>query len=172
MKNISGYKNKFPEISDNAFIAPNAFVIGDVVIGENSNIWYGTVIRGDVNYIRIGENTNIQDNSVVHVDSGKFPTIIGSNVTIGHSAVIHACEIEDYGFIGMQACILDGAVIEEKAMVGAGALVSPGKIVPSGELWVGRPARFMRKLTDEEIDYLEISAKSYVKLSKEHVKNI
>ena len=155
-----------PEIDDTAYIASSAVVSGAVRIGRNASIWHNVTLRGDANYITIGAGTNIQDNSVVHIDSSRYPTRIGAHVTIGHSAIIHACTIEDLAFIGMGAIVMDGAVIQTGAMVAAGAMVTPGKHVPSGELWAGRPAKKMRDLTDKETQDLAISAERYVELGR------
>lgn len=164
---------KIPNISPKAFIAPSASVIGDVTIGERSSVWYNSVVRGDVNYVKIGSDTNIQDGSVVHVSRSNIggavlPTIIGDRVTVGHSAVLHACTLEDESFIGMGASILDGAVVGSKAMIAAGALVTPGTKVPSGELWAGVPAKYMRKLSDEELAHLKTSSTNYAELGHHH----
>ncbi|MEO5374386.1 MAG: gamma carbonic anhydrase family protein [Alphaproteobacteria bacterium] len=148
---ILPWKGVTPTIHAETFIAPTAVVIGDTVIGQGCSIWFGTVVRGDVHEIRIGERTNIQDNSVVHVTGGKFGTYIGSDITIGHRAIIHACTLEDGCFIGMGATVMDGAVVESQAMVAAGAMVTPGKRVKSGELWAGSPARFLRRLDEAEL---------------------
>ncbi|XP_010538097.1 PREDICTED: gamma carbonic anhydrase 1, mitochondrial-like [Tarenaya hassleriana] len=165
--------DKAPSVDKDAFVAPSASVIGDVQIGGGSSIWYGCVLRGDVNGISVGSWTNIQDNSLVHVAksniSGKvLPTIIGDNVTIGHSAVLHGCTIEDEAFVGMGATLLDGVVVEKHAMVAAGALVRQNTIIPSGEVWGGNPARFLRKLTDEEIAFICQSATNYSNLAQVH----
>lgn len=154
-----------PQIATDAFIAENAVVRGEVKIGSESSIWYGCVLRGDVNNITVGKRTNIQDGTVVHVSSTLQGTYIGDDVTIGHMALIHACTIEDGAFIGMQACIMDGAKVEKGAMVAAGALVTPGKTVPSGTLWGGSPARPMRDLTEEEKRELTSSAAHYVRIA-------
>jgi carbonic anhydrase/acetyltransferase-like protein (isoleucine patch superfamily) len=167
--NIIKFNDILPTIDKSCFIAHTAVISGDTHIGEDSNIWYGCVLRGDVDKIRIGKRTNIQDLTMVHVSSFDNATIIGDDVTIGHSAVIHACEINDGAFVGMQACIMDGAVIEKGAMVAAGSLVTAGKRVPSGELWAGRPAKFMRKLTDEDYKHMKWSSSHYVKLSKKYM---
>jgi len=156
------------QIHDSAFVAPGAAVIGDVTIGADSNIWYNCTLRGDVNDIRIGARTNIQDGSVVHVTTDFSGTYVGDDVTVGHSAILHACTIEDFGFIGMQACVMDGAVVKERGMLAAGALLTPGKIVPTGQLWAGRPAKYMRDLTKEELDYIAWSAPHYVELGRAH----
>ncbi|CAL9215566.1 unnamed protein product [Arabidopsis halleri] len=165
--------DKAPVVDKEAFVAPSASVIGDVQIGRGSSIWYGCVLRGDVNTVSVGSGTNIQDNSLVHVAksnlSGKVhPTIIGDNVTIGHSAVLHGCTVEDETFIGMGATLLDGAVVEKHGMVAAGALVRQNTRIPSGEVWGGNPARFLRKLTDEEIAFISQSATNYSNLAQAH----
>lgn len=165
---ILPYKGVVPTIAPAAFVAPNAAVIGDVVIGAGTGVWFGCTIRGDVHEIRIGENTNIQDGTTVHVSRGKFGCYIGSNITIGHNAVIHACRLEDGCFVGMSATIMDGAVVESQAMVAAGALVTPGKRVKRGELWAGSPARFLRQLTQEELDFFPVSAAHYADLAREY----
>ncbi|GFP88109.1 gamma carbonic anhydrase 1 mitochondrial [Phtheirospermum japonicum] len=165
--------DKSPLVDKDAFVAPSASVIGDVHVGQGSSIWYGCVLRGDVNSISVGSGTNIQDNSLVHVAksnlSGKvLPTIIGNNVTIGHSAIIHGCTIEDEAFVGMGATVLDGVVVEKNAMVAAGALVRQNTRVPFGEVWAGNPAKFLRKLTSEEIAFISESATNYINLAKVH----
>ncbi|CAH8252865.1 unnamed protein product [Arabidopsis lyrata] len=165
--------DKAPIVDKEAFVAPSASVIGDVQIGRGSSIWYGCVLRGDVNTVSVGSGTNIQDNSLVHVAksnlSGKVhPTIIGDNVTIGHSAVLHGCTVEDETFIGMGATLLDGVVVEKHGMVAAGALVRQNTRIPSGEVWGGNPARFLRKLTDEEIAFISQSATNYSNLAQAH----
>ncbi|KAG7592292.1 Trimeric LpxA-like superfamily [Arabidopsis thaliana x Arabidopsis arenosa] len=165
--------DKAPVVDKEAFVAPSASVIGDVQIGRGSSIWYGCVLRGDVNTVSVGSGTNIQDNSLVHVAksnlSGKVhPTIIGDNVTIGHSAVLHGCTVEDETFIGMGATLLDGVVVEKHGMVAAGALVRQNTRIPSGEVWGGNPARFLRKLTDEEIAFISQSATNYSNLAQAH----
>ena len=164
--NIHPFKGVSPTIHDSVFLAPTATVIGDVEIGEGTNIWFGCLVRGDMNVIRIGKRVNIQDLTVVHVDSRKYGTFIGDDVTIGHSAVIHACTLEDRCFVGMQACVMDGAVVETGAMVAAGALVTPGKRVRAGELWAGSPAKKWRDLTDRERATLTDAAGHYVELAK------
>lgn len=164
---------KAPDIAQNAFVAPSAAVIGDVKVGAGSSIWYGCVIRGDVNSISIGSATNIQDNSLVHVaktniSGNVLPTTIGSRVTIGHNAVLHGCTIEDDAFVGMGATLLDGVHVEKHAMVGAGSLVKQNTRIPAGEVWAGSPAKLLRKLTEEEIAFFAKSAEDYVKLGEEH----
>jgi gamma-carbonic anhydrase len=159
---IIQYKGITPKIDPTVFVAEGVHIIGDVEIGRDSSIWFNSVIRGDVNFIRIGERTNIQDNTVIHVTNKKFPTNIGSNVTIGHNAVIHACTINDYCLIGMGAVILDNAKVGPFALVAAGAVVPMGMIVPEGTLAAGLPAKIIRKLSDEEKQSLVQSAQNYV----------
>ncbi len=165
---ILPYKGIFPKIADSAFIAPGAAVIGDVEIGEETNVWFGCVIRGDVNTIRVGARTNIQDGTVIHVTRKTGPTRIGSGITVGHSALLHACTLEDGCFIGMRATVMDGCVVESGGMLAAGALLTPGKRLPSGQLWAGNPARYFRDLKQEERNYIAVSAGNYVALAKEH----
>lgn len=166
---ILPYRGIMPTIAPDAFIAPGAIIIGDVHIGSKSNVWFGCVIRGDVNYIRIGERTNIQDGSVVHVTRKTGPTIIGSNVTIGHSVLLHACTLEDSSFIGMHSTVMDGAVVESGGWLAAGALLPPGKKVPKGQVWAGNPARYLRDLKDGEISFIPVSAQNYVELGEEYL---
>jgi carbonic anhydrase/acetyltransferase-like protein (isoleucine patch superfamily) len=169
MVNILQYRGKIPKIGKNVFLAENATIIGDVEIGDNSSVWYNCVIRGDVNYIKIGSNTNIQDGSIVHVHRKSAPTIIGDNVTIGHMAMIHGCTLHNYSFVGMGAKVLDYTVIEKFGMLGAGALLTQNKRIESNQLWVGAPAKYLRPLTQEEIDWIGISAENYVKLGYEYL---
>lgn len=155
-----------PTIADSAFIAETAVIIGEVEIAEDASIWYGAVLRGDGNYIKVGARTNVQDGCIVHINSGLYPCLIGADITIGHGAIIHACTLEDECFVGMGAIVLDGAVVERHAMVAAGALVSPGKRVPAGELWAGNPAKKLRDLRPEDIAGFKASVTGYVDLSK------
>ncbi len=157
-----------PKIHSSAFVAPSASIIGDVDIGEDSNIWYGCTLRGDVNDIKIGKRTNIQDNTVIHVTTNFSGTHVGDDVTVGHSAILHACTIENFGFVGMGACVMDGAVVEEFGMLAAGGLLTPNKRIPKGQLWAGSPAKYMRDLTEDEIAYIKWSAPHYVELGREH----
>ena len=158
---ILPFKGTSPTIADDCFIAANATIIGDVIIGAGTSVWFGCVIRGDVHEIRIGERTNIQDGTIIHVTGGKLGTYIGSGITIGHGAVLHACRLEDDCFIGMGAVVLDGTVVESGAMVAAGAVVTPGKRVKTGELWAGNPAKLMRPLKGEEQAFFPQSAANY-----------
>jgi gamma-carbonic anhydrase len=161
---ILPFGDKHPVIAPDAFIAPNATVIGDTEIGAGSSVWFGCVLRGDVNSIRVGEGSNIQDGSIVHVTRAKFGTVIGSGVTIGHLAMIHGCRLEDHSFVGMQATVMDGCVIESEGMLAAGALLTPGKRIGSGELWAGRPAKLMRRLELDEIRNFLDTAAHYARL--------
>lgn len=164
IKDLSGRTAK---IHESCFVAESADIIGDVTIYEHSSIWYNTVLRGDGNYIKIGRYTNVQDNTVVHISS-LYPTIIGDYVTIGHSAIVHACTIGNNVLIGMGAIILDGAEIGNETIVGAGSLVPPGKKIPSGVLAIGSPARIVRELTEEEKNSLRDSAEKYAQYGAEH----
>lgn len=159
------YRGHNPIVHHTTYVADTACLVGDVRIGAESSVWFGCTLRGDVNEIRIGSGTNIQDGTVVHVAARTFGTYIGDNITIGHMALIHACTLESNCFIGMKACVMDGAVVEEGAMVAAGALVPPGKRVRKGELWAGVPARKLRDLTDEDYALFRDSAERYVALA-------
>jgi gamma-carbonic anhydrase len=168
---IFPFKEFFPKVAKNVFLAPGVKVIGNVEIKENSSVWYNTVIRGDVHYIKIGPLTNIQDCSVLHVTGGKHPLNIGSKVTIGHSANIHGCTINDLCIVGIGAIILDGATMEEKSMVAAGAVVVPNSVIPTGKLAAGIPAKVIRDLSDEELVELEALAYKYKKYAEEAVES-
>jgi gamma-carbonic anhydrase len=151
-----------PTVANDAFLAQTAVIIGDVHIGSQSSIWHHVLIRGDVNYIRIGDRTNIQDGCVVHVSRTEGgQTVIGSDITIGHMALIHACELQDHAFVGMKAMVMDNAVIESYGMLAAGSLLPPGKIIRSRELWMGSPAKFLRTLTDEDLQRMADNAEEY-----------
>lgn len=160
------YLDLFPEIHQTVFLASGVKIVGDVKIGANSSVWYNTVIRGDVHYVKIGEMTNIQDCSMLHVTNGKYPLDIGNKVTIGHSVKLHGCTLKDLCFIGIGAIVLDGAIIETNSMVAAGAVVKPNFIVPSGKLVAGVPAKIVRDLTEEETNGFENSAIRYKKYSE------
>ena len=167
---ILPYKGVLPRVAGNAFVAPTAVVIGDVEIDAEASIWFGCVLRGDSNSIRVGARTNIQDGTVIHVNheregaAGTRATI-GAGVTVGHMALLHACTVEDGAFIGMKACLMDGVVVESGGMVAAGALVTPSKRVRRGELWAGSPAKLMRPLTDKEMAYFAYSADHYCRVA-------
>lgn len=163
------YGERFPEIADSAFIAPRATVIGDVVIGPKSSVWFGCTLRGDVNSIRIGARSNIQDGTVIHVTRGGHATHIGDDVLVGHTCIIHACTLESGSFVGMGATVMDGAVVESGAMVAAGALVTPGKRVPRGELWAGNPAKFKRPLSEEEMAGFKAQTDHYVRMAESYL---
>lgn len=162
---IRSFEDKTPKIGDRCFVAETAVVIGDVEVGARSSVWYGVVLRGDVHYIRIGEEVSVQDNTVVHVTSGQHATIVGDRVTIGHAVVLHGCTIGDECLIGMGAVIMDRAVIGRNCVVGAGALVTPGTEIPEGHLALGSPAKVSRALTEDELRWVSTSAKHYVDLA-------
>jgi carbonic anhydrase/acetyltransferase-like protein (isoleucine patch superfamily) len=165
---ILPFRGVYPTIHPTAFIAPGVVVIGDVEIGEEANIWFGCVIRGDVHSIRIGARTNVQDNTVIHVTRGTGPTRIGAGITIGHHAVLHACTLEDGCFVGMGAVVLDDAVVETGGMLAAGALLAPRKRVKPGELWAGNPAKLFRPMSEAEQAFIPVSAQNYVDLAAEY----
>lgn len=154
-----------PRIAAGVWIAPTAAVIGDVEIGPDSGIWFHCVLRGDTNFIRVGARTNIQDGSIVHVNAGQFPCLIGDDVTIGHAAIVHACTLKNRAFVAMGATVLDGAVIEEGGMLAAGAVLTPGKRIGPNELWAGTPARLMRVMSAEERAGFDRTAPHYVALA-------
>ncbi|SLN45401.1 gamma carbonic anhydrase family protein [Oceanibacterium hippocampi] len=162
---ILPWRGKRPLIAADAFIAPSANIIGDVEIGAGSSVWFNVVIRADVHYVRIGANSNVQDGSVIHVTTDRHPTIIGDNVLVGHLCMLHGCRIEDGGFVGMNATVMDDAVVESGAMVAAGSLVTPGTRVEAGGLWGGRPAKRLRDLRPEEIANLTSGAEHYAELA-------
>ncbi|HET9049798.1 MAG TPA: gamma carbonic anhydrase family protein [Chiayiivirga sp.] len=176
MSRLRPYQDTNPQLGERVYIDPAACVIGDVGLGDDVSIWPGAVLRGDVNFIRIGARSSIQDGSVVHVTHdgpftrpGGFPTVIGSDVTVGHKVLLHGCTIGNFCLIGMGAIVLDGVVVEDFGFVGAGALVPSGKIVASGELWVGNPARCVRVLNERERESLRYSAAHYVRLKDRYL---
>lgn len=166
--NILPFEEWTPEIAPDAFIAPDATVIGQVEIGARSSIWYKCVLRGDIERIVIGKNVNIQDGSVVHVTDNLFSTTIGDDSSVGHMALLHGCTLEPRAFVAMRAVVMDGAVIESGAILAAGAVLTPGKRIPSGELWAGAPAKFMRKLTEQDEALFDYITNSYLRLSQRH----
>lgn len=161
---IKPFQNKHPKIHESAFIAENAVIIGDVEIGEAASIWYNCVLRGDVNYIRIGDKTNIQDGTIVHVSRSDFPTVIEREVTVGHSATLHGCYVERGSLVGIGATLLDGARIGANSLVAAGSLVTPNTQIPARSFVFGSPARVKRELTDEEVEHLQKFWQNYVSL--------
>jgi len=173
--NIRAYRDRLPRLGANVYVDAAALLIGDVELGDDASLWPCAVARGDVNFIRIGARTNVQDGAVLHVTHagpytpGGLPLVIGADVTVGHAAVLHACTLEDACLVGMHATVLDGARVCRHAMVGAGAVVSPGKVVAAGELWLGHPARCVRTLSEREIEALYYSAQHYVRLKNEYL---
>ena len=155
-----------PQIAPDAFIAPTAAVIGDVTVGSETGIWFHCLVRGDLQFIRIGARTNIQDGTIIHVDSGGFSTTIGDDVTVGHNAVIHACTLKNRAFVGISATVLDGAVIEEGGMLAAGGLLTPGKVIGPNELWAGTPARKLRVMAPDERAKFDRNAEVYRELAR------
>ena len=173
---IISFDGKTPRIDASAFVAPGARLIGDIEIGPEASIWYNCVLRGDVNRIRIGARTNIQDGTVLHVDSPKageeegHPTVIGDEVLIGHMAMVHGCVLHDRAFVGLGSIVMDGCTIETDAMLAAGAMLTPGKRIPSGQLWAGRPAKYVRDLGPAEIQGMRAGVAHYVELACRHAK--
>ena len=165
---IRPLRGKSPRVASDAFVAHSAEVIGDGVIGERSSIWYGAVLRGDVEAIRIGSETSIQDNTVIHVDSSGFSTVVGDRVTVGHSVVLHGCRIGNDALIGIGSILLNGAEVGDGAMIAAGSLVTPGTKIPPGMLALGSPARVKRPLTEEEMSHNRLGVAHYVQLAREH----
>ena len=172
---LRSYKGISPTRGARVYVDPAAVVIGAVELADDVSIWPCAVLRGDVHRIRIGARSNVQDGAVVHVthdgpySPGGFPTLVGEGVTIGHGAVIHACTIEDYCLIGMHSTVLDGAVVKKYGFVGAGSLIPPGKVVGERELWLGNPARFVRLLTDRQVEQLQYSAEHYVRVKDDYL---
>ena len=163
------FLNKKPDFPDSAFIAPSADLIGDVVLGEESSVWFNVTIRGDVNWIKIGDRSNIQDNSCIHVMNQTGPTEIGNEVTIGHNAMVHGCTIHDRALIGIHATVLDEAVIESDVIVAAGSLVPPGKRLESGYMYMGSPVKKTRELTKQEITSIKEHSDNYVKYARAYM---
>ena len=173
---VSSYLDTSPELGEGVYLHETAQVIGDVRIGRDSSVWCNTVLRGDVNRITIGECSNVQDFAMGHVSHKNAakpdgsPLVIGNYVTIGHSVILHGCEIGDECLVGMGSIVMDDVVVNKHVMIGAGSLVSPGKVLESGYLYVGRPVKRVRKLTDEEIAYLKYSAEHYVRVKNNHAR--
>jgi carbonic anhydrase/acetyltransferase-like protein (isoleucine patch superfamily) len=169
MRGILPYKGVFPKVDESVFIAPGAWVIGDVVIGERSSVWFNTIVRGDVHYIRIGSETNIQDNSVLHVTLGKFFLEIGNRVTIGHRAIVHGCIVEDDCLIGMGAVVMDGVRVGKGSLIAAGAVVTPGFEVPPGSLVMGAPAKVTKELGNTERQLIRGAVEHYIELAHDYL---
>jgi carbonic anhydrase/acetyltransferase-like protein (isoleucine patch superfamily) len=163
---IRPYRGAHPQIHPTAFIEESAQIIGDVIIGEESSVWFNAVVRGDVFHIRIGNRTNIQDGTVVHVSNGTHATILEDEVTVGHNATLHGCYVERGSLVGIGAIVMDGVRIGAQSLVAAGSLVAPGMQVPPRSLLMGQPARFKRPLTDEEVAGLEVYWKNYIEYTK------
>ncbi|MDP6977820.1 MAG: gamma carbonic anhydrase family protein [Myxococcota bacterium] len=168
MSLILSFEQMRPRIAADAWVAPGAVVVGDVELASQASVWYGCVLRGDVNAIRVGARSNVQDGSVLHVTRQRFETIVGDEVTIGHRAVVHGCTVGDGALIGIGATVMDGATVGEGALVGAGAIVTPGKTVPPRSLVMGIPARVVRTLEDDELERQRLRAIEYVELSGQH----
>ena len=179
--NLLPYLGQMPNIHQSAFIANNTTITGKVNIGEKSSVWFGCVLRGDVAKITIGSYSNIQDACILHGTrpnhaqnkTGKDGAMVsvGNYVTIGHSAIIHACEVQDYAFVGMGSIVMDLAIIEQYAMLAAGAVLTPGKVIKSKQIWAGNPAKYLRDMTQTELDYIKISAENYVELAMQYKKS-
>lgn len=171
---IRRFEDYEPRIAPSAYVDETALVIGDVDIGEDASIWPLCVLRGDIQSIRVGRRTNIQDGTVIHVthDSrfcpGGQPTVLGDDITVGHRVVLHACTVESMSLIGMSAVVMDAAVVQSKVIVGAGSVVPPGKVLESGYLYVGSPVRQVRRLSERELEFLAYSAQNYVRLKDRH----
>lgn len=164
---IIALDGKVPRIADSAFVAPGCVLIGDVTVGEEASIWYNCVVRADVDRVTIGARSNIQDGSVLHCDAG-FPLVIGDDVLVGHMAMLHGCTLMDRAFVGLSGIVMNGCVIEADAMLGAGAMLTQGKCIPSGELWGGRPATKMRELNERAIAEMRMGTAHYVHNGKRH----
>jgi len=160
--------DKHPSIAPDVFIASGAQIIGDVTIGAGSSIWYNCVLRADVNSIEIGKRSNVQDGTIIHVSRNTHGTTIGNDVLVGHLAIVHACTLKDWSFVGLGSIVMDGCVIEEDGMLAAGAMLTPHKTIGKGELWAGRPATLRRRLTDEQIEKNRRSAPHYARLAQDY----
>ncbi len=165
---VIAFRGVSPQVDPAAYVHQSAYVVGDVVIGAESSVWFGAIVRGDVHWVRIGKRTNLQDQVIVHVTRGRWPTVIGDDVTIAHGAILHGCSVGDRCLIGIGAIVLDGAVIGSDCLIAAGSLVTPGTAIPSGHLAMGSPARPARPLRDEEIAFLRQSAANYVEYAAQY----
>ncbi len=166
---ISSFNNKYPDIKGSAYIASSAHIIGDVSIGDDSSVWFNSVVRGDVHYIKIGNRTNIQDNSVLHVTRETHPLIIGDEVTVGHRVVVHGCRIDNNTLIGIGSIILDGSVVEQYSIIAAGSVVPTGFTVPGGVLAMGSPVKIKRDLKEQELKLIDKLSENYVEYSKQYI---
>ncbi|MCK9202283.1 MAG: gamma carbonic anhydrase family protein [Gallionella sp.] len=172
---LSSYLNTSPVLGDRIYLHPSCKVIGDVTLGDDSSVWCNTVLRGDVNHIAIGRGTNVQDLTMGHVSHKTpdkpegSPLIIGDYVTVGHSVILHGCTIGNDCLIGMGSIVMDDVIVPDRVMIGAGSLISPGKVLESGMLYMGRPAKAVRRLTDEEIAYLRYSAEHYIRVKDNYL---
>ncbi|MEO6334928.1 MAG: gamma carbonic anhydrase family protein [Pyrinomonadaceae bacterium] len=169
---IKSFDGTHPKIHDTAFVTDEAFIIGDVEIGEEASVWFGSVIRGDVNHIRIGARTNIQDACVIHVSSKDHPTVLEHEITVGHRVTLHGCHVESGCLIGIGSIILDGARVGRNSLIAAGSLVTPGTVIPAGSLVMGAPAKVKRELTPEELENLARSWRNYVELSRKYLSEL
>ena len=176
---ILSFGSRQPRLDPTAFVAAGARLIGDIEIGPEASVWYNCVLRGDMNRIRIGARSNVQDGTVIHVDPHRpggpdegFPCLIGADVLIGHMAMVHGCTLEDRAFVGLGSIVMDGCVIEGDAMLAAGALLTAGKRIPSGQLWAGRPAKYVRDLTEADLAGMRLGVAHYVALAKRHAAEI
>ena len=166
---IQTFNSDAPKVHESAFIAENALVIGDVEIDEDSSVWFGSVVRGDVNYIRIGARTNIQDHSIIHVNTGTHPTILEDEITVGHRVTLHGCYVESGCLVGIGSIVLDGARIGGRSLIAAGSLVTPNTQIPPRSLVMGAPARVKRELTDKELASIARNWQSYVDLKRSYM---
>ena len=173
------FEGRAPRIDPAAFVAPGARLIGDIEMGPESSVWYNCVLRGDMNRIRIGARTNIQDGTVIHVDPARpggpadgYPALIGEEVLIGHMAMVHGCILHDRAFVGLGSIVMDGCEIEGDAMLAAGAMLTPGKRIPSGQLWAGRPAKYVRDLKEADLAGMRMGVRHYVELARRHLRAI
>jgi gamma-carbonic anhydrase len=169
---IARFGDKHPTVDPSVFVAESATVIGDVVLGPEASVWFQVVVRADVDAVRIGARSNLQDHATVHVTSGRFATVVGTGVTVGHAAVLHGCTVGDHCLVGIGAILLDGATLGDECLVGAGALVTPGTTVPPRSLVLGSPARRVRDLSGEEVARLHASATNYVALSRVYLAGV
>jgi carbonic anhydrase/acetyltransferase-like protein (isoleucine patch superfamily) len=166
---IAQFNNILPKIAPTAFIAEDAVIIGDVEIGEDASIWYGSIIRGDVNFVRIGEKTNIQDGTIIHVSSNTHSTILEDQITVGHRVTLHGCYVESGCLIGIGAILLDGVRVGRNSLVAAGSLITPGTQIPPNSVVMGSPAKVKRPVTEQELEYLDRSWQNYIDLKNHYI---